>query len=421
MTSLLPSLSRDYPAFFERNELQKAPSDRPSIVNRDNIKNVFRLSKHILATPELRRAARKIHQDYVLESYNTSPAPPLVGVELNPGPKHVTRKGHAKTSRRKENVVNISNTVPKQARARARNGTINDYQVGGGFSGIIPVSAPSSFSYMNSGNTFSMDNKAYQHTEFSPTSGSTRIYGSSLAYGSVQNSSTSFAGWLPGGGGLTNEILLSPDQLFGGTDRLVALETIYERYAIRMAKFTYIPGCATTTPNTLYMAISRDPDKSYTSATNILDLNPSVATPAWSPASLTYTNPNGVKLWDTATQNVADSTIDFQGALYFVWSAEAATTLVTGFLRVDYIVDFYSPSPVRTNPAIMAAQYESLKPKSRLELHDLISKIDLKPPSKDLISKVNHFVPSSHLKGGEEKEDFTVVEREEKSHKSSKK
>jgi len=298
-----------------------------------------------------------IHSHVFRHNPNHSPSPPLVGIEPNPGPKGKGKpKGKPKTrSRRNRGSVPATmgmnnSTVPRM------------------------VSAPSSLGFSSSGSYLDLHSgKALKDVEFDNTSGAIRLVGSSLmvqgVFGNVTNAKIFFNGSV-----YTDFVYLSPVNLFGSSDRLINFTNVYQRYAFRRLKFTYVPSCPTTTPGSVFFGISRDADDVGTAMTlnTISDFNPSVSTPVWSPCSLEYDNLNGKKLWDTSTINVAEPANDAQGALRGVGSGTAASNALTfGYIRVDYIIDLYGPCPVRGSPSLTLAAYLRLKPQDRREFRAL--------------------------------------------------
>jgi len=215
--------------------------------------------------------------------------------------------------------------------------------------GSLNVSAPSSVGVVVSNSYFRMDGKAQSNTEFSGMGDSCRVVGCDLYGTSVASGASSNGGF--GSGAVAN---LSPSAI---SPRLTNLEELFQYYAIRELQIQYIPAVGSTTAVAVALGVSQDALDatgavvSYTTQQKVLELTPSVLTPAWQSAMMTYRH-NGVKVWRTSSTSAGSSDDYLQAALIAVLLGNAASTTY-GQLRMQYVIDFYKPTPVESSPSLV--------------------------------------------------------------------
>jgi hypothetical protein len=131
--------------------------------------------------------------------------------------------------------------------------------------------------------------------------------------------------------------------------RLSNIEKVFQFYAFREVRVTYVPAVGATTVGQLALGIAQDSELSVgafptPTQTQVLELNTSILTPMWQVATMTYTH-TGVKLWECYASAGEEADTGFQGEMAAVLLGGIASTTY-GQLYVEYIVDFYEPCPV---------------------------------------------------------------------------
>jgi len=162
---------------------------------------------------------------------------------------------------------------------------------------------------------------------------------------------------------------LSPRNI---SPRLAQYEEMYFFYAFREIIFQYIPtvtagqtvneGLTNIGSAALTMAVSNNNDSiSNISDTTVgfqqmvAEIVPSVTGLAWEPMALTYRF-GGKRVFETSTLGVTEADEILQGGL--VMGCSMSNTLAGGgfqfgIMRVTYVIDFYQPSYVQTNPTLL--------------------------------------------------------------------
>jgi len=130
--------------------------------------------------------------------------------------------------------------------------------------------------------------------------------------------------------------------------RLTNIEKIFQFYAIREVRFTYVPAVGATTNVQAAFGVAQDSEMFLAiptpTQTQILELNTSILVPAWQVATMTYTH-RGTKLWEcyaAANEEVGTKVQASIGAVLL----GATASITYGQFYVEYIVDFYEPCPV---------------------------------------------------------------------------
>jgi hypothetical protein len=152
-------------------------------------------------------------------------------------------------------------------------------------------------------------------------------------------------GLSPGFGAATYWNKLTPSSL---DPRLGNIEAIFQFSAIREARMTYVPAVGATTNVQNAFGIAQDAEIpngiAAPTQTQLLELNTSILVPAWQIATMTYTH-TGTKLWEC--YNAAAEVLDTRVQAYIGATLLGATSGVTyGQFYVEYMVDFYEPSPI---------------------------------------------------------------------------
>jgi hypothetical protein len=233
------------------------------------------------------------------------------------------------------------------------------------------VSAPSSIGYVANSNTFSISQNVQRQADQDWQNG-VRCAGSALLNQLVYFYSTSYDAPVPLPNGYTGGLAsssaagrgwsyLAPNEI---DPRLSALVSCYQYYAFRRLCLKYIPSVGTNTQGTLFLAIAKDPEEAVTLYTNIggsssspgagtiqdvMDTDPSVATPVWQPAMLEFVH-RGNKLWETFSNTeepiVARLQAAFVALLQITITGSATPTFgFYGNLYLEYEIDLYVPGP----------------------------------------------------------------------------
>jgi hypothetical protein len=134
-------------------------------------------------------------------------------------------------------------------------------------------------------------------------------------------------------------------------------------YAIRSLVLKYIPDVPTSTVGSIALSVAENvtalaavsgvPYANNPSMANVLMFDPCFITTVWNPCSLKYTY-NGVKCWSTnAAINTTTDPSNLSGPdmlanyqLLLAGFTDVAASTVIGRVWVDYVVDFYSATPI---------------------------------------------------------------------------
>lgn len=132
--------------------------------------------------------------------------------------------------------------------------------------------------------------------------------------------------------------------------RLGNIEKIFQFYALREVRFTYIPAVGATTNVQAAFGVAQDVELSVgafptPTQSQLLELDYSILTPAWQVATFTYFH-RGAKLWECFGSGAAEEAgTKLQAAIgATLLGATASTTY--GQFYVEYVCDFYEPSPI---------------------------------------------------------------------------
>jgi len=201
---------------------------------------------------------------------------------------------------------------------------------------------------MGAGSTsWKINGKAQTLTEFSADR-SIRLVGSSLFSSTVRTtvSGTSFLF------GSTPYVNVGPFEI---DPRMSALAAVFQYYAIRQVRFTFVPTNSSGTGsftvsnvgnNTLAFGILDNVDlrTEVTTVSQILDMDPSMMIQSTGTQALYYSH-NGTKVWAVDPTLTADDADKYQFSLFGLsqfGSGSAAQNY--GSIYVNYVIDLYQPS-----------------------------------------------------------------------------
>jgi hypothetical protein len=255
----------------------------------------------------------------------------------------------AKSSKRRTALPKRRTALPRRtqtARQMVRTVTarrgVRSSQVGPG-SGVISTFAPSAFGSVVPQSTFRYAGPAQQLAD-QDSRGSLRVIGTDLYSIPV---STAIAGT---GAFFTSVIgpfysALTPATI---SARVQAVEEMFQWYAIRKLRISYIPSCPSTTAFSLAFGIVTDPRilTAIPSPTEqqVLEMQPASMSTAWQPQSFMFIH-TGTKLWECY---LSSESLDTRVQAYIAGVTSTAVAGNTGFgnLFVEYEIDFYQPTPL---------------------------------------------------------------------------
>lgn len=205
---------------------------------------------------------------------------------------------------------------------------------------------------------FRFDGRAQVLTDYSGMGDSARVCGVDL-FGTAVTAGSSIAA--AGFGGTSSYAAFCTPATI--SPRLSALESLFQFYAIRKLRVTYIPTVGTSTAGSVAIGLAQDANVNGTTATldtqrEVLELTPSMLTPVWNSDSATYTH-SGTKVWATSSQNSAPTNDYIQGIFYAVLLG-ATASVNYGQLRLEFVIDFYKPSPILPSPSIRTLHQPSV-------------------------------------------------------------
>lgn len=261
--------------------------------------------------PELRREISKWYNN------NMQSAAPkrLVGVESNPGP--VGRKSK-------------------------KSGKRNKSKNGAQISKPMSVSASNNMGVVVGTSDFRISGNPSANADYSVARGM-RIHGTGLITGSVTSPTSGNSGFVGNYYAIQTPYRLDP--------RLGNFQQIFQFYAFRSIKFTYVPNVSTNTNGSVALAWSADSQESTFITTptqqTVLEFSSSMLTPVWQRSSFQM-NHTGSKLWESGNAATESPDSKVQGALICVLNGAPASTQL-GLIYVEYVVDFYEPTPVNAS------------------------------------------------------------------------
>jgi len=174
---------------------------------------------------------------------------------------------------------------------------------------------------------------------------------------------------------------ISPNNI---SDRLAQYEEMYQFYAFRHLNVIYVPNVGSNTNASLALGILQDAneyiDESGDAPTQqqVLQFTPSLLSPVWQASSMEYVH-EAIKLWETSSSfsDAVDS--KFDQAVFFCTLLGGVASTVYGQLWIEYVVDFYKPTPILSNPA--------LTKEVRRKLHEIKSYTDSRPENSERLNR----------------------------------
>jgi hypothetical protein len=163
--------------------------------------------------------------------------------------------------------------------------------------------------------------------------------------------------------------------------RLSNLEEMFIFYAIRHLRVFYAPATASTSTAQIALGYTTEPDVIATSMATptqaqIMEMEASVLSSAWQPFVMEMKH-EGTRLYLCTTTSSEGFDIEYQGALACTLLNGVASTTY-GQLWVEYVVDFYKPTPVLANPSwllesqMWARDRSAYRPRPALRAADLL-------------------------------------------------
>jgi len=178
---------------------------------------------------------------------------------------------------------------------------------------------------------------------------SLRVTGRDLFYLPIKSgSSTAAAGF---GGTGTYYANIAPLEI---SSRLGNLEEIFLYYAIRHLRIFYAPATAST--STTQIALGYAPDQPNTETitaptmTQIMEFASSALFSAWMPCMFEMKH-EGTRLYSCSSAGGEPLNFDYQGCLGCTLLNGVSSTTY-GQLWVEYVIDFYQPTPVLSDPTL---------------------------------------------------------------------
>jgi hypothetical protein len=132
------------------------------------------------------------------------------------------------------------------------------------------------------------------------------------------------------------------------SNRLAAIEEMYQWYAIRDLKVRYIPNCGSTSAGSVALGITTDVEIygeiNAPSQQQVLEFNPALLAPVWG-ASMMEMKFRGTKLFECFNTSNTELNLGIQAALVMSGVGPVVAT-VTGQVWLDYVIDFYQQVPL---------------------------------------------------------------------------
>jgi hypothetical protein len=131
------------------------------------------------------------------------------------------------------------------------------------------------------------------------------------------------------------------------SSRVQAIEEMFQWYVIRKLRIVYTPTCPTSTAGGLSLGYSTDWQMQNAfvgpNAQQVMELNPALFTPVWQSSSIEMKD-EGTKLFECYLSSESGDN-RFQGILGSQITGGAQNTTY-GRLFLEYVIDFYQPSPL---------------------------------------------------------------------------
>jgi len=211
-------------------------------------------------------------------------------------------------------------------------------------SGVMGTFAPSAYGSTVPQSTFRYAGPA-QQLAAQDSRGSLRICGSDLYSIPVQNTVANSGAF---GLSLVGPYYapLTPSTI---STRIQAIEEMFQWYAIRKLRVSYIPTCASTLSASVAFGVATDPRIATLIATptqqQVLEFQPASMSTVWQPQTFQFEH-QGTKLWECylSAGEALDSRV--QAYLAGAFSTPFAALTSAGLLFLEYEIDFYQPTPL---------------------------------------------------------------------------
>jgi len=251
----------------------------------------------------------------------------------------------------KSRRTRVGGGVSARSSTRQRMGFSSGPAAASAVVGPVTTSAPSSIGTTFPRSFFGFGGRAQALTDQDPEQ-SVRVMGRDLFDLPIKaGSSTAAAGF---GGTGTYYANVAPLEI---SARLANLEELFIFYAIRHLRIFYAPATASTSTAQIAIGYTTELDVVQGSIaaptqTQVMEMESSVLSSAWQPFVFEMKH-EGTRLYLTSTVDTPSEpevAVEFQGALACTLLNGVAST-VYGQLWVEYIIDFYKPTPILIDPS----------------------------------------------------------------------
>lgn len=148
--------------------------------------------------------------------------------------------------------------------------------------------------------------------------------------------------------------------------RPAALADLYQRWRVKKLRFRYNPQIGVTTQGRFCMGVSDDADgNAPTSPGTMAELNRSTTGPIYKTASITWKPKYEAWLW-TKDLGLNEDRLEYPGVFYFATTG-MISSLVVGFITVQYEIEYYGPC---TSTTALARMKNRLNPDPDSEAED---------------------------------------------------
>jgi hypothetical protein len=162
--------------------------------------------------------------------------------------------------------------------------------------------------------------------------------------------------------------------------RLTNLEELFQYYAIRELRICYTNDVGSTIAGSVAIGLVQSADTAVDIGTytqqQVLELSPSFKTAVWEPESCMYRH-TGSRLWNTDKSSAGAAEQYAQAYLVAALNASTLAAATFGTLWLEYVIDFYKPTPVESTPALRIAK---LMRQNRISIEQLAASSNLSPP-----------------------------------------
>jgi hypothetical protein len=216
------------------------------------------------------------------------------------------------------------------------------------------VSAPVAFDFDQDINiSFNIRGKPQHNTDVGSYIDGVRVVGSDLPFSITTPASGLYSvlnnTYLSTGGQF---LPISPKAL---SNRLNLFEEMYQYYAIRELRITYIPAVGTSTAGSFATCICNNESVvsgDFNTIAEVLQFPVRFLAPYWSPRTMVYKF-NGTQVWTAHTDSGTDTEQTIQCVIGGCSNAAGTgSPSAAGYLYIQYVVDFYGSMSIDTTDAI---------------------------------------------------------------------